>query len=78
MNNLSLSILLYPFVPRATDVGRGDIVILMINLHPMNKGIHFVTVICWVVIYLLHSVMHCLNWVLGGKVSQNKLATAWF
>lgn len=44
----------------------------------MNKGIHFVTVICWVVIYLLHSVMHCLNWVLGGKVSQNKLATAWF
>lgn len=42
MNNLSLSILLYPFVPRATDVGRGDIVILMINLYPMNKGIHFV------------------------------------
>lgn len=37
-----MSILLYPFVPRAMDVGRGDIVILMINLYPMNKGIHFV------------------------------------
>lgn len=42
MNNLSMSILLYPFVPWAMDVGRGDIVILMINLYPMNKGIHFV------------------------------------
>lgn len=33
---------MYPFVPQATDVGRGDIIILMINLYPMNKGIHFV------------------------------------
>ena len=37
-----MSILLYPFVPRAMDVERGDIVILMINLYPMHKGIHFV------------------------------------
>lgn len=78
MNNLSLSILLYPFVPRAMDVERGDIVILMINLYPMNKGIHFVNS------YLLGSdlsvaisIMHCSNWVLGGKVSHIKLATVW-
>lgn len=69
MNNFFLSIFLYLFVFWVTDVGRGDIVILMINFYLMNKGIYFVnSYLLGSDLFVVISIMYCLNWVLGGKV----------
>ena len=45
----------------APVVQKVDKAIHRINLYPLDSAIGFLTLICWIVIYLLESAIHLLN-----------------